>query len=75
VAIGPLTTSALFFTKQLGLGAALAVAVDASIVRALLAPSLMALMGKWNWWAPRPLRRLHDRIGLQETAPAGAELQ
>jgi uncharacterized membrane protein YdfJ with MMPL/SSD domain len=64
VAIGALTTSALFFTKQLGLGAALAVAVDASIVRALLVPSLMALMGKWNWWAPRPLRRLHDRIGL-----------
>ncbi len=75
VAIGALTTSALFLTKQLGLGAALAVAVDASIVRALLVPSLMALMGKWNWWAPRPLRRLHDRIGLQETAPTGAELQ
>jgi uncharacterized membrane protein YdfJ with MMPL/SSD domain len=75
VAIGALTTSALFFTKQLGLGAALAVAVDASIVRALLVPSLMALMGRWNWWAPRPLRRLHDRIGLGESAPAGAELQ
>jgi uncharacterized membrane protein YdfJ with MMPL/SSD domain len=75
VAIGALTTSALFFTKQLGLGAALAVAIDASIVRALLVPSLMTLMGKWNWWAPRPLRRLHDRIGLAETVPAGAELQ
>jgi uncharacterized membrane protein YdfJ with MMPL/SSD domain len=75
VAIGALTTSALFLTKQLGLGAALAVAVDASIVRALLVPSLMALMGKWNWWAPRPLRRLHDRIGLGETAPAAAEPQ
>jgi uncharacterized membrane protein YdfJ with MMPL/SSD domain len=71
VAIGALSTSALFFTKQLGLGAALAVAVDASIVRALLVPSLMALMGKWNWWAPRPLRRLHERIGVQETAAAG----
>ncbi len=66
VAIGALTSSDLFFTKQLGLGAALAVAVDASIVRALLVPSLMALMGKWNWWAPMPLRRLHDRIGLDE---------
>ena len=75
VAIGALTTSTLFFTKQLGLGAALAVAVDASIVRALLVPSLMALMGKWNWWAPRPLRRLHDRIGLGESNPAGAELR
>ena len=66
VAIGALTTSDLFFTKQLGLGAALAVAVDASIVRALLVPSLMALMGKWNWWAPRSLRRLHARVGLGE---------
>ena len=75
VAIGALTTSDLFFTKQLGLGAALAVAVDASIVRALLVPSLMALMGKWNWWAPRPLQRLHDRIGLQESTPAGVELR
>jgi uncharacterized membrane protein YdfJ with MMPL/SSD domain len=66
VAIGALVTSDLFFTKQLGLGAALAVAIDASIVRALLVPSLMALMGKWNWWAPAPLRRLHERLGLHE---------
>jgi uncharacterized membrane protein YdfJ with MMPL/SSD domain len=73
VAIGALTTSSLFFTKQLGLGAALAVAVDASIVRALLVPSLMALMGKWNWWAPRPLRRLHDRIGLAEATSVRVE--
>jgi RND superfamily putative drug exporter len=66
VAIGALASSELFFTKQLGLGAALAVAVDATIVRALLVPSLMALMGKWNWWAPRWLRRLHARVGLEE---------
>jgi uncharacterized membrane protein YdfJ with MMPL/SSD domain len=66
VAIGALASSELFFTKQLGLGTALAVAVDASIVRALLVPSLMALMGKWNWWAPRWLKRLHARVGLAE---------
>jgi uncharacterized membrane protein YdfJ with MMPL/SSD domain len=72
VAIGALTTSELFFTKQLGLGAALAVAVDASIVRALLVPSLMALMGKWNWWAPRWLKRLHARVGLDEHDSAEA---
>jgi uncharacterized membrane protein YdfJ with MMPL/SSD domain len=66
VAIGALASSDLFFTKQLGLGTALAVAVDASIVRALLVPSLMALMGKWNWWAPRWLGRLHARVGLDE---------
>ena len=73
VAIGVLTTSELFFTKQLGLGAALAVAIDASIVRALLVPSLMALMGKWNWWAPRWLKRLHARVGLGERALAEAQ--
>jgi uncharacterized membrane protein YdfJ with MMPL/SSD domain len=66
VAIGALASSDLFLTKQLGLGAALAVAVDASIIRALLVPSLMALMGKWNWWAPRWLKRLHARVGLDE---------
>ncbi len=66
VAIGALATSDLFFTKQLGLGTALAVAVDASIVRALLVPSLMALMGRWNWWAPQWIRRLHAGMGLDE---------
>jgi RND superfamily putative drug exporter len=54
------------FIKELGLGTALAVLIDASIIRALLVPSLMELLGAWNWWAPKPLRRLHDRIGLQE---------
>ena len=58
------------FIKELGLGTALAVLIDVSIVRALLVPSLMALLGAWNWWAPRPLRRLHDRIGLRESRPA-----
>jgi RND superfamily putative drug exporter len=72
VAIGAFATSELVFIKELGLGAALAVLIDASIVRALLVPSLMALLGSWNWWAPGPLRRLHDRIGLRESGtPAG----
>jgi uncharacterized membrane protein YdfJ with MMPL/SSD domain len=66
VAIGAFATSKLVFIKELGLGAALAVLIDASIIRALLVPSLMELLGSWNWWAPKPLRRLHDRIGLQE---------
>jgi len=43
------------------------VLIDASIIRALLVPSLMELLGKWNWWAPAPLRRLHDRFGISET--------
>jgi uncharacterized membrane protein YdfJ with MMPL/SSD domain len=67
VAIGAFATSKLVFIKELGLGTALAVLIDASIIRALLVPSLMELLGKWNWWAPRPLRRLHDRIGPRES--------
>jgi len=42
----------------------MAMPIDASIVCALLVPSLMALLGRWNWWAPGPLRRLHERFGL-----------
>ncbi len=52
--------------KQLGVGLALAVVVDATIVRSLLVPATMKLLGEWNWWAPAPLRRLHDRFGLAE---------
>jgi RND superfamily putative drug exporter len=70
VAIGAFATSQIVFIKQNGIGTALAVLIDASIIRALLVPSLMALLGRWNWWAPRPLRRLHDRFGLSETAPS-----
>ncbi|HET6166307.1 MAG TPA: hypothetical protein VFE07_05725, partial [Marmoricola sp.] len=46
---------------------ALGVVIDATIVRALLVPSLMRLLGQANWWAPGPLRRLHARIGLRES--------
>jgi uncharacterized membrane protein YdfJ with MMPL/SSD domain len=72
VAIGAFVTSEMIFIKQLGLGTAIAVLIDATIIRALLVPSLMELLGKWNWWAPRPLRRLHERIGLGKvsTEPA-----
>ena len=69
VAIGAFATSQIVFIKELGIGAALAVLIDASIVRALLVPSLMELLGAWNWWAPRPLQRLYARIGLREAGP------
>lgn len=66
IAMGAFATSQIIFVKQTGIGIALAVLIDASIVRALLVPSLMELLGKWNWWAPGPLRRLHDRFGISE---------
>jgi len=67
VAMFAFATSKIIFIKENGVGTALAVLIDASIVRALLVPSLMELLGKWNWWAPAPLRRLHDRFGIRET--------
>jgi uncharacterized membrane protein YdfJ with MMPL/SSD domain len=66
VAVGAFATSEIVFLKQLGIGTALAVLIDATIVRALLVPSLMRLLGDRNWWTPSPLRRLHARIGLSE---------
>jgi uncharacterized membrane protein YdfJ with MMPL/SSD domain len=66
IAIGAFATSQIIFIKENGIGTALAVLIDASLIRALLVPSLMELLGRWNWWAPRPLRRLHDRFGLSE---------
>jgi RND superfamily putative drug exporter len=69
VAIG---TSRVTNTKMLGLGIALAVLMDAMIVRSLLVPAVMRLTGRATWWAPAPLRRFHRRFGLSEgeTAPA-----
>jgi putative drug exporter of the RND superfamily len=52
--------------KQLGVGVAFAILVDATIVRALFVPAIMRILGNANWWAPRPLRALHARIGLSE---------
>jgi RND superfamily putative drug exporter len=66
VAMFAFATSQIIFIKENGVGTALAVLIDATIVRALLVPSLMELLGKWNWWAPAPLRRLHERWGIRE---------
>ena len=66
VALGAFATSQIVFVKQLGVGAAVAVVIDATIVRALLVPALMKLLGERNWWAPAPLARLHARLRLGE---------
>jgi putative drug exporter of the RND superfamily len=62
-------TSQVTFLKLFGIGAALAIVVDATLIRALLVPAFMRLAGRANWWAPRPLRLLHDRVGLREDVP------
>ena len=61
-------TSEITFIKLFGVGLALAVLMDATLIRAALVPSFMKLAGDANWWAPPPLRKLHDRFGFSETA-------
>lgn len=72
VAIGAFSLSGIVFIKELGIGTALAVAIDATLIRALLVPSLMALLGEYNWWAPRWMKRLHAKIGFSEGPSAGS---
>jgi uncharacterized membrane protein YdfJ with MMPL/SSD domain len=72
IAIGAFATSQIVVLKELGVGTALAVLIDATIIRALLMPALMQLLGRWNWWAPRPLVALHARFGMRHPVPADA---
>jgi RND superfamily putative drug exporter len=61
------SVSSVFFVKQIAIGMAFGVMLDATVVRALLVPSLMRLFGEWNWWAPKPLRRVFARLRIAET--------
>jgi trehalose monomycolate/heme transporter len=72
IVLGAFATSGIVFIKMIGIGLAIAVIMDATLVRALLVPATMRLLGTRNWWAPRPLRALWRRIGMREveTAPA-----
>jgi len=72
VVFAAFVTSGVTGIKQLGLGVAFAILLDATIVRGLLVPTLMGVLGDPNWWAPGPLRALHARFGLSERAPAPA---
>ncbi len=68
VVIGAFATSGVTFIKMIGVGVAVAILVDATIVRALLVPATMRLLGRVNWWAPAPLARFYARFGLREGA-------
>ncbi|WP_242454580.1 MMPL family transporter [Bailinhaonella thermotolerans] len=68
VSFAAYATGRVVFLQMLGVGMALAVAVDATLIRGVLLPALMRLAGHANWWSPAPLRRLHRRIGLTEAA-------
>ncbi|WP_231648303.1 MMPL family transporter [Saccharothrix sp. NRRL B-16348] len=60
-----LATSGVSLVKLAGVGMALAVLMDATLIRGVLVPAFMRLLGRANWWAPAPLRRLHERIGMR----------
>lgn len=66
VVLAAMATSGVTFLKVVGLGLAFAVAIDATVVRALLVPATLALLGRATWWLPGPLRKVHDRFGVSE---------
>ncbi|MDF2829673.1 MAG: rane protein, partial [Mycobacterium sp.] len=69
ISFAALIAAQVSFMRMFGVGLTLAILVDATLVRMLLVPSFMHLMGGWNWWAPKPLTRLHQRIGISESGP------
>jgi trehalose monomycolate/heme transporter len=70
VVIGAFATSGIVFIKLIGVGMIIAILVDATVVRALLVPATMRLLGRWNWWAPAPMARFWWRHGLREDSRA-----
>ena len=78
IVVGLFSPSGISFIKLLGVGMIVALIVDATVVRVMLVPATMRLLGRANWWAPRPLRRLYARYGIKESevpVPAGATVR
>ncbi|CDP89781.1 MULTISPECIES: MMPL family transporter [Mycolicibacterium] len=73
ISFAALIAAQVAFMRMFGLGLTIAVLVDATLVRMLLVPAFMHLMGQWNWWAPAPLARLHKRFGISESGPAARD--
>ncbi|MEQ4302322.1 MMPL family transporter [Plantactinospora sp. B6F1] len=70
VVVAGFATGGVVFVKLIGVGMIVAIVVDATLVRALLVPATMRLLGRWNWWAPGPLARVYRRYGIRESWPA-----
>jgi len=73
VVIGGFATGGITFIKMIGVGMIVALIVDATLVRALLVPATMRLLGRANWWLPGPLDRFYRRFGFKEESPAEPE--
>jgi RND superfamily putative drug exporter len=70
ISFAALIAAHVSFMRMFGLGLALAVIADATLVRLILVPAFMHVMGRWNWWAPKPLAWMHHRVGIREGGPA-----
>jgi RND superfamily putative drug exporter len=70
ISFAALTAAHVSFMRMFGIGLALAVLADATLVRLVLVPAFMHVMGRWNWWAPKPLVMVHQRVGIPEGGPA-----
>jgi trehalose monomycolate/heme transporter len=68
VVVAGFATGGMAFLKLIGIGMIVAILVDATLVRALLVPATMRLIGRWNWWAPGPLAKMYRRYGIREAA-------
>jgi RND superfamily putative drug exporter len=73
IVVGAFSASGITFIKLMGVGMITALILDATVVRILLVPATMRLLGRANWWAPRPLRRLYARYGIKEEAQASSQ--
>ncbi|MEH1100341.1 MMPL family transporter [Micromonospora sp. CPCC 205561] len=71
IVVAGFATGEMAYIKLIGIGMIVAIVVDATLVRALLVPATMRLLGRWNWWAPGPLGRVYRRFGLHESADPG----
>ncbi|MGD9618527.1 MAG: MMPL family transporter [Mycolicibacterium sp.] len=72
ISFAALIAAEVSFMRMFGVGLTVAILADATVVRLILVPAFMRILGRWNWWAPKSLVRLHDRIGVSE-APARSE--
>ncbi|GAA4701982.1 MMPL family transporter [Phytohabitans rumicis] len=72
IVVAGFATGGIVFIKLIGIGMIVAIVVDATLVRALLVPATMRLLGRWNWWSPAPLARLYRRYGINEPAIMGS---
>ncbi len=70
ISFAALIAAQVSFMRMFGIGLTLAVLVDATLVRMVLVPAFMHVLGRWNWWAPKPLGWLHERFGISEVATA-----